>query len=115
MKTAFYIVNALRFIAEVMTLIIFITYGLRCAFPSNLLIGLLMPACCLVIWGMFVAPKAKISLNLLLKFLIEIAIFTSAYLVLQQFSHSQLPIIYLSYAIMTSIASKLVDKRLQSY
>ena len=114
MTIAFYIVNALRFIAEVMTLIIFITYGLRFAFPLNVFIGLLLPACLLVIWGLFVSPKARVVLSLLLKCFIEIVIFTAAYLIFHQFSHTQLPILYLCYAIITSICSKIVDRLLES-
>lgn len=114
MKTAFYIVNALRFIAEVMTLIILITYGLRFAFPLNVLIGLLLPACLLVIWGLFVSPKAKVVLSMLLKCFIEIVIFTAAYLIFHHFSHTQLPILYLCYAIITSICSKIIDRLLES-
>lgn len=58
MTIAFYIVNALRFIAEVMTLIILSLTAAFCI-PVKCILGLLLPACLLVIWGLFVSPKAK--------------------------------------------------------
>lgn len=115
MKIAFYVINTFRFIAEVMTLIILITYGLRFPFPLNGLIGILLPILLLVVWGLFVAPKAKVQLNLLLKCFIELAIFTTTYLVFQHFSHTHLPVLFLGYAILTSVCSKITDKLLDSH
>lgn len=109
MKISFYIVNAFRFIAEVMTFIILVVYGLKITFPYNLFFGILLPIIFLFVWGIFIAPKAKIKLSLLPKFLIEIIIFATAYLIYRQFSITNFPVLFFIYAITTSICSKITD------
>ncbi len=110
LKKTFYTVNAFRFLAEIFTFFIFIIYGLKFAFPLNILLGIILPLLTLVIWGTFVAPNARIKLSLFLKFLIEFSIFLIAFLMFNHFSRSSLPMLFLLYALATSILSKITDK-----
>ncbi|QDK71533.1 YrdB family protein [Lactococcus protaetiae] len=110
MKNLFYIINAIRFLCEMVSLVIFVWFGLKFNFPLNLLTGIFVPIVVLGVWGTFVAPKAKIKLGLVVKLLIGGAIFGIAFLYFYYFSAGVLPIVYIIIVLTVSILSKISDR-----
>ncbi|ATY88702.1 YrdB family protein [Lactococcus lactis] len=109
MKIISNFIYLLRFLAEVLTLSLLIIYGLKYQFPFNLLFGIFLPAICVLIWGLLIAPKSKIKISVPLKFMIETFIFVIVFLIFKHAYSGMLPILYLTLALFTSLLSKIVD------
>jgi len=75
----------------------------------SLLMGLIIPAGVIVIWGVFIAPKARVRIGTVAKFLLELIIFLMVgYYLLQVMD--LIPIFYyLIMLVFNSILSKIGD------
>jgi hypothetical protein len=92
------------------SLAIFVWFGLSFSFPLNVLASFLVPLVVLVLWGTFVAPKAKIKIGLTAKFLLEVLIFAGAFFYFAHFVVGVLPVIFIVVVLIVSILSKISDK-----
>lgn len=110
MKILVYVIHGIRFLTEMVSLFIFIYFGLKFLFPLNLLLGIAVPLLVLVIWGKFVAPKATFKIHLGLKFLIEFCIFALAFFYWHSFVLDRLPYFFIVLAFVISVLSKICDR-----
>ncbi|WP_423202021.1 YrdB family protein [Lactococcus lactis] len=109
MKVISNIIYSLRFLAELLTIVIFIIYGFKYQFPFNLLFGFILPTIFIIIWSLLIAPKAKIIVPVPLKFTIETFIFFTVFFIFKHDYSGMLPILYLMFAIVMSLLAKIVD------
>lgn len=76
MTTLFQINALLRFLIEMLTLILLIFLGLeKYQFPFNLMIGILVPVIIYVIWSIYMAPLSPHRARLWGRITIEVVIF----------------------------------------
>ncbi|HWI30171.1 MAG TPA: YrdB family protein [Microbacterium sp.] len=72
-------VDVVRFLAELFAFFTFAFWGfLAWPFPWNVVAGIAAPAAAIVLWALFVSPKAVISTHPFVRAVVELMIFASA-------------------------------------
>ena len=110
MNLLFLINLGLRFILEVVTIILLIGIGFaKNKFPINILIGILLPLLIIVVWSIFVAPSSQNRASSLVRISIEILVYMSVASVLLDNYSLKIAISYLGFAILNSVVNFIRD------
>ncbi|MGC5169124.1 YrdB family protein [Microbacterium sp. DT81.1] len=71
--------DIVRFLTEIFAFLTFALWGfLAWPFPWNIVAGIAAPAAAILLWALFVSPKAVIPTHLFVRSFVELLIFASA-------------------------------------
>ncbi|MFT4234864.1 MAG: YrdB family protein [Microbacterium sp.] len=78
-------VDVLRFLTEIAAFALLAVWGfIAWAFPWNVVVGIAAPAIAILLWALFVAPKAVFHVHPFVRMFVELVIFLSATIALWQ-------------------------------
>lgn len=108
MKEFMLINSIIRFLIEIMTMLLLIFIGLtKFKMPFNILIGVVVPFLVFLIWSSYIAPASPNKVIFLYRVFIEIIIFSSTSLLI----FAKLPLKYfIIYVVIVAINTFLVHR-----
>lgn len=110
-KLLFSLNTGLRFGLEMASLALLVYLGLgRLTFPSQILIGLLLPLGFAAIWGRWIAPKSTHRLKAGRRVCLEIALFTGVGLLIASTTSPSLASVYFLLALSNSLINQWKEK-----
>ncbi|GLJ62829.1 MULTISPECIES: YrdB family protein [Microbacterium] len=73
------VLDALRFLSELLAIAALAVWGfVAWAFPWSIVVGIAAPALAILVWALFVSPKAVFAVHPFVRAVVELAVFLAA-------------------------------------